>query len=171
MTAEEFLSLGETSECYELVDGVVSKSPKPSRDHQRILSLLIFECELFKRANPGVEYYPDIDVCFDARHVYQPDLCVYRAGRVPALPAALDVAPDLVVEILSPSNRAFDLVRKRADYGRFGVREYWVFDPADGKVRCFRNRDGQLAEVSVEGDTIASEAIEGFVLRLSQIRL
>lgn len=171
LTAEEFLALGETSERYELVDGVVCMSPKPSPRHQRALRLLQRQFEAFIDSNPGFDYYPDVDIRFDSRHVYAPDICCFRPGRVSSLDATIDVPPDLIVEILSPGSKAIDLTRKRADYGRFGVGEYWVLDPQSGGVRCFRSDGEQLVEVSVGSDaSLSSVAIEGFVLDLAPFK-
>lgn len=170
MNAGAFLALGETPERYELIDGVVAMSPKPSRRHQKVLCLIQAQYEAFMGEHPGFEYYPDVDIRFDERHVYAPDMCCFVPGRVPPLDEVLDIAPDLVIEILSPSNAALDLVRKRADYGRFGVREYWVVDPASGSVRCFRAADGEMGESAVRGDHLESLAIPGFALDLRPLR-
>jgi Uma2 family endonuclease len=170
MTAEEYMVLGDTHERYELIDGVVCMSPKPTRRHQKVLCLLQMQYEAFMEAHPGFEYYPDVDVRFDDRHVYAPDMSCFVPGRVPPLDEPLVIAPDLAIEVVSPGSMATDLVRKRADYGRFGVREYWVVDPERGTVRCFRSRAGQLHEVEVPGDTLASEAIAGFVFDLTGLR-
>lgn len=170
LTATEYLSLGETTDRYELIDGVVCMSPKPSRRHQKMLCLVQTQFESFIRKHPGHEYYPDVDIRFDDRHVYAPDMCCFVPGRVPPLDEVLEIAPDLIIEVLSPSSAALDLVRKRADYGVFGVREYWIIDPGSGVVRCFRNREGQMVEAAVPYDAIASEAIPGFVLDLDPVR-
>ena len=91
-------------------------------------------------------------------------------------------AIDLVTEVDVEVERMFrDLIAERFPDHQILAEEFggaktvpegpcWVFDPIDGKVRCFRNRDGQLAEVPVQGDTLSSQAIDGLVLKLSQIR-
>lgn len=173
MTAGEFLSLGETSERYELIDGVVSMSPRPSRRHQRILCLLQIQLEAYVKSSPGAAYFPEIDIRFDKRHVYAPDLSCFAPGRAPSLDGPLDTLPDLIIEILSPSTEALDLVRKRADYGRLGgggVREYWVVNPVDGSVRAFHLRARELLECEVSGDSLPSIALPGFTLALQPLK-
>jgi Uma2 family endonuclease len=174
MSAEEYLALGETFERYELVDGVVIMSPRPTRAHQLVLRLIMRQLEAFldelSPESSQFDYYPDVDIRFGPRCVYAPDLCCYLPGRAPPLTATLDIAPDLIIEILSPGNKTHDLIRKRADYGRFGVREYWIIDPADGGVRSFRLRDAELIEFPVAGDSVASEAIPGLALDLRPLR-
>jgi Uma2 family endonuclease len=166
MTAEEYLALGENEERYELIDGVVCMSPTPSPLHQKILRLLQRQLETFIDANPGFDYYPDTDVRLDTQYVLALDLACYRPGRVPRVPRQLDVPPDLAIEILSPSNRAHDLTQKRGFDERFGVGEYWVVDPENGNVRCFRRSQEKLVESAVTGDSLASQALTGFVLDL-----
>jgi Uma2 family endonuclease len=170
MTAEAFLALGETDEHYELIDGVVCMSPTPSPLHQKILRLIQRQLEAFIDANPGFDFYPDTDVTIDSRYVLAPDLTCYRPGRVPAMPQRLTVPPDLAIEILSPSNRAYDLTQQRALYERFGVGEYWVIDPATGNVRCFRLHEGRFEEAAVDGETLESSMLTGFVLDLKPLR-
>lgn len=170
MTAEEFLALGETNEHYELIDGVVRMSPTPSREHQRVLSLLIFQFELFKQGHAGFDYYPDISVRFSPHHVLEPDLACFVRGRLGNDAGPIQVAPDLVIEILSPSNRAYDLTQKRALYERFDVGEYWVIDPSTGNARCFRLQEGRFEEAAVIGDVLESRVLTGFVLDLKPLR-
>ncbi len=87
----------------------------------------------------------------DPRTVTAPDVIV-----VAGLPAPIDVntlgsyrqwehspAPLLVVEVLSPSNTAADLIRKLAFYDQYGVREYWLFDPDNGLLQVYW-RDGEV---------------------------
>jgi Uma2 family endonuclease len=145
-------------------------SPTPSPLHQKILRFIQRQLEAFLDSNPGFDYYPDTDIRMDAGYVLAPDLSCYRPGRLSLLPKRLDVAPDLAIEILSPSNRAYDLAQKRSYYERFGVEEYWVVDPPTGNVRCFRRYEGRLEEMPVTGDSVESAALPGFVLDLKPLR-
>ncbi len=170
MTADEYLALGETQERYQLIDGVVTMSPKPTPLHQGLIVQIIFHLETFARANPGVLVFPDTDVRFGPHLVYEPDISVYRTGRLTGVPRRLTEAPDLIVEVLSPGSKALDLITKRSDYERFGVGEYWVIDPATGGVRCWRRQGVQFVEAAADGESLASTAIPGFVLDLGAIR-
>ena len=170
MTASEYLALGETRERYELIDGVVCMSPSPTPRHQKLLRAIYRQLESFIDANPGFDYFQDSDVVLGSQIVYEPDISCYRPGRIPAMPHHLTQPPDLVIEILSPGSKAFDLTTKKDDYERFGVHEYWAIDPADARVRCYR-RQGQLfIETPVTGDFLESTGWPGFVLDLLPLR-
>src|SRR2546421_10095414 len=140
MTAEEFFRLGETPERYELIDGVVVMSPSPTMRHQTILHLIQAQAEEWRQANPGSRVTPGIDIRFGKHLVYCPDLVVYAPGRISGLPDRPDIPPDLAIELLSPGSKGIDLITKRKDYERFGVREYWVIDPADASARIWRRQ-------------------------------
>lgn len=170
MTAEEFLALGETPERLELVDGVVLMSPSPVPRHQVFLRLILRQLEQFVDSNPGICLFPDTDVRLGNYHVYRPDIVVYRSGRIAHVPERLDLAPDLLIEILSPGTKAFDLTTKRDDYERFGVGEYWAVEPDTGRVRCYQRRSDLLVEIPVPGDSVESITLAGFVLDLRPLR-
>src|SRR2546421_6072898 len=104
MSADEFLHLGETRERYELVHGVVCMSPRPASLHQRLLSLMQFQLENFIRAHSGAMYLPEINLVVSADTVYFPDLVCFRPGRLAGFPLNVQIAPDLVIEILSPGS-------------------------------------------------------------------
>jgi Uma2 family endonuclease len=171
LTADEFLSLGETSDRYELVDGVVVMSPGASYPHQKIMALLFRQLDRYAESMGG-DLVTDADVRLADNLVYRPDLVYLAPGRVVGLPQTLVMPPDLVIEILSPTSKPRDLITKRADYERFGVAEYWVVDPDTGNVRAFqRIRPGAaFAETVAAGDTLSSTALPGFVLGLAPIR-
>jgi Uma2 family endonuclease len=70
------------------------------------------------------------DVFFAGANPVQPDLVGWLSnGQAQGVPRGVEGPPDLLVEVLSPSNRNHDLLTKRALYGQAGVREYWVVDP------------------------------------------
>lgn len=172
MTADEYLALGETQERYELIHGVVTMTPSPSVPlaHGEIAYEIIGQLHTFAAGGRVIRVFPETDVRLSPSCVYRPDLCVYLAEHLPGRVQRLETPPDLVVEILSPGSKALDLITKRDDFERFGVHEYWVVDPVDGRVRCWQRREGQLIEAAVSGDALTSAAIAGFVLRIGPIR-
>ena len=171
MDADQFLAIGETYERYELINGVVCMSPRPTTLHQRLLNLVQLQLEPYRQSHPGVAHFAEIDLVLDPKTVYIPDLVAYRAGRIKGFPARLDIPPDLIVEILSPSTTAFDLTTKREDYGKFGVAEYLTFEPTDGRLRAFRPDGKVLVEApAFAGDTFPSAGLPGFTLDLRPLR-
>src|SRR3954462_2523251 len=123
MTADEYLALGETEDRYELGHGVVLMSPSPLPIHSLVIMRLQQQILAFADRGRSVALFSDTDVLFDDAIVYRPDLSVYAASRIPAVPRRLDLAPDPVVEVLSPSSRGLDLMSKPKDYEKFGVGE------------------------------------------------
>ena len=138
----------------ELVDGELIVSPIVSRKHQRICENLGDSIRPFVRAHRlGVFSSLAIHVVFAPGTEYEPDCCFIAAGRDkdPDSPAFFG-APDLIVEVISESNRTHDTVVKFRDYQRFGVREYWLVDPREWHVRVFHlNASGQYELLGVYG--------------------
>jgi Uma2 family endonuclease len=85
--------------------------------------------------------------------------------------ALLEVAPDLVVEVLSPSNTRRDMGDKVQDHQRAGVRECWLVSPEAETVEVLRLSEEQATVAGIVGidGTVASEAISGFTLRLRDV--
>ncbi|MEX2217401.1 MAG: Uma2 family endonuclease [Phycisphaerales bacterium] len=170
MKADEYLALGETPDRYELVHGVVLMSPSPLPIHSLILSRLQQQLLAFGDRTSSLTFFSDTDVRFDDTTVYRPDLCVYSTRRLPAIPGRLDLAPDLVIEVLSPSHRGLDLMTKRRDYEKFGVGEYWIIDPANGEVRAWRRTGTRFEDVPCSGDQVQSAAIPGLLIDMRPVR-
>ncbi len=145
-TAEEFYKMiPETNLKVELIDGeIVSDYPLdelmrgstetllagPSATHQRIVKRLTSAFDSHIIANKGKceVFVSPFDVEFDDRNVYQPDVFII-CDRDKITENKILGAPDLVVEVLSPSNKKHDLTDKYTQYYRSGVREYWIVDP------------------------------------------
>ncbi len=170
MTAEEFFDLGETRERYELIDGVVVMSPSPTPRHQEVLQLLQEQAGAWRRAHKGSRVIPDVDIRLGGGLVYRPDLAIFAPGRLKTTPERLDLPPDLVVEVLSPSSKATDMITKRGDYERFGVGEYWVIDPENGRARVWSRQGSQLVERPVDGQSLAASSLDGFVFELRSLQ-
>lgn len=110
---------------------------------------------------------------FDEHNVVQPDVVYVRPERrLHALRGdAVHGAPDLVVEVLSSSTRDRDLGAKPALYARFGVREYWVVDPAERVILRFTDPDGLRYRSAEETRTggLASTVVPGSLLRCEEL--
>lgn len=171
MTNEQFLALGETPERYELINGVVVMSPSPTSKHQRAIRRLLAQLDDACDRMPGLEALSEYDISLGPGLILQPDVVVFAPGRFSDA-AGHSVVPDLAIEVISPSSRRHDLTIKLQSYDRFGVGEYWVIDPDDGSVQCWRRRAprGAFVSVPVEGDLLPSSAIPGLVIDLRPIR-
>jgi Uma2 family endonuclease len=79
------------------------------------------------------------DLLFEHKTVMQPDLIVLRKTRSDLITKrAIEGRPDLLVEILSPSNREHDQLLKRTAYAKYGVPDYWIVDPEAETVELLR---------------------------------
>jgi Uma2 family endonuclease len=169
MSAEDYLSLGETEPRCELINGVVVMSPSPRPRHAKVILELAMQLGNFAASGGSVDAYTETDLQINDLAVFRPDICAY-ANAPGKIPERLTVAPDLVVEVLSPGSETLDFITKRDEYERRGVKEYWVIDPADARVRAWRLVRGRLIEALVEGDSFASTGIPGFDLDIARIR-
>ncbi len=132
LTYEDLLSMPDDGKRREIIGGELIVNPAPRRDHQEIVGSLHWILQRFLRASDwGRVYTHPVDVYLGHTDTVQPDLIVIRKSRLDIYrPEGVVVEPpDLVIEILSPSTRAVDLVRKMALYSRSGVPEYWIADP------------------------------------------
>ena len=169
MRAEEYFALGVTQERYELVNGLVMMSPSPRPRHWKMIQAVILQLAEFERVGGKVDIYGETDLQIDDLDVFRPDICVYASSSGGTIPERLTVPPDLVVEVLSPGTEAFDLITKKDEYERRAVKEYWVIDPVDARVRAWHREGGGFVETPVEGVSLPSRAIAGFMLDLQRL--
>jgi Uma2 family endonuclease len=121
---------------YEVLEGELVMTPAPGKDHQLILlnlgSLLL---SFTRKASLGMVFVAPFDVILSEQNVVQPDLLFVSRDRLEIVQErGVFGAPDLVVEILSPSSAGRDLDTKRRLYSKYGVREYWLVDPRSRSV-------------------------------------
>jgi len=121
----------------------------------------------------GGEVFPaPTDVFFSDTNVVEPDvlfLSAERAGRIEE--RFIRDAPDLVIEVSSPSTRRLELVRKRELYERFGVPEYWYVDLEADRVEVYRLKGDRYPapELFKAGDVVASRHIPGLTAAVDEI--
>ncbi len=159
---------------YELLDGDLVLTPAPSLKHQTVQVQLGERLARFVRENAlGRLFFAPCDVVLSDTDVVQPDLLFVSAARAHLLSGGENVrgAPDLVIEILSPSSAERDRGYKRALYAMHGVAEYWLVDPAAETVWVHRLRNGELvvAHTFASGDTLCSPLLPGFALDVDDV--
>lgn len=159
---------------YELIDGEVYVTPSPNTKHQRVVGNLYLALrEFVDEHGLGDVYLAPLDVVFDEYDVLQPDLLFVSSARRSIIGEDnVTAAPDLVVEILSPSTRGYDRDEKRRVYARFGVKEVWLFEPRDNTVELLSltpSGDYAPARKLSGGDTITSQVIPGLQLPLKRV--
>ena len=138
-------------ERWEIIAGeAYAMTPAPSIHHQRILVYLTTRFGQFFEGRDGLTFVAPTDVVFDERNVVQPDLLVV-CDKNKMTELNIQGAPDLVVEVLSPSTAVKDKREKRALYERFGVREYLIVYPAEELVERLLLSDGRYGGPEVFG--------------------
>jgi Uma2 family endonuclease len=149
-TEDDLADTPDDGRRYELVDGVLVVSPAPNIGHQRCITGLLLL--LHGACVTGFEVIlGPFDVRFSPTTVVIPDLSVARQAEV--LPARLETAPVLVVEVRSPSTKRFDEGTKRTVYEEAGVAAYWLVDPVEPRLTVLHLEDGRLVEhATVAGD-------------------
>ena len=175
MTYDQYCLLPDDGKQYELIDGELFVTPAPTPKHQDIVGQLYARLLAYVKANAlGKVYIAPVDILLDDHTVVQPDILFIRQDRLSIVgQKVVAAAPDLVVEVLSPSTFHIDLRRKMATYSQFGVQEYWIADPLRRLVEVYR-REGEglrLATTLSDGETLTSPLLPGFACPISSLWL
>lgn len=158
-TYEDLLALPEDVRA-EIVGGAVCMSPAPLPRHskvQRTIGSLIggpFDDDDGRGGPGGWWILPEVDVRLSAHDIVRPDLAGWRRERLP-LPWELrpiDIMPDWVCEVLSPSTMRHDRLTKARLYREAGVPALWLVDPDARVLEAFVLQDGHWLEVARGGD-------------------
>ncbi|HBA86794.1 MAG TPA: Uma2 family endonuclease [Geobacter sp.] len=136
-------------ERWEIINGeAYSMTPAPSIKHQEVSLFLSTLFAQFFKGKGCRTFCAPTDVVFDEQNVVQPDLLVV-CDRSKITESNIKGAPDLIVEIISPSTAVKDKREKKALYERFGVREYLIVYPAEELVERFELADGRYGSEDV----------------------
>lgn len=173
MTYDELRALPDDGQRYELIDGVLVVPAAPSLLHMNAIAHLWAEFLPYLTAHQLLNNFGSapVDVRFSDRRVLQPDFIYVSPERQHLLANRqyVDGAPDLVIEVLSPSNRTFDLEEKYRIYEQEGVREYWVVDPGAETLTIFLLQDGRFVEQPNVGGIARSVVLPGFEIDVTAL--
>lgn len=170
-TVEDVRAMPDDGNRYETIDGELFVTPAPGTPHQGALRELVLLIGTYvKRFKLGVMLFAPYDVVLGPLTLVEPDLLfVHEARRDLFTERELTAAPDLAIEILSPSTARTDRGRKRALYQSVGVAEYWVVDLEQRQVEVWR--PGAL-QASVHRDRLTWQpepAVEPLTIELGEI--
>lgn len=175
LTYQDYLRFPDDGKRHELIDGVHLVTATPNVRHQQIVRNLIFRLsQHLEHHGGGQVLHAPLGVVFTLYDIVQPDLLYVSDARQQILTeSVVRGAPDLVVEVLSPSTRRRDEGAKRMLYDRSDVGEYWIVDPASDSIRVYRRVKGRLAmteDLSREdGHALTSPLMPGLALPLDRI--
>ena len=175
LTYEDLLKLPDDGLRHELIDGEHYVTPSPNIRHQAIAGNLHWIIRGFVEQNPGGRvFFAPLDILFSMFDVVEPDLLYVSAERLAVLADKnVQGAPDLVIEILSPSTRRTDETIKRRLYERFGVAEYWIVDPELETLKVYRRVDDSFrraGDYALEtSDEFTTPLFPGLTLRLADV--
>jgi Uma2 family endonuclease len=177
MTYQDLLRLPDDLLRHELIDGEHYVSPAPAVKHQDIVLNLGRILLTFVRAHRlGKVMIGPVDVLFTEHDVVEPDVLFVATEHMDRVRERYVAgAPDLLVEVLSPSNRGYDRVKKRRLYEAQGVPEYWIVDPPAETLEIYRaaSLGGQLAQCATlsraAGDTLETPLLAGLRIPLGEV--
>ena len=143
-TYQDYLQLDDGKR-YEIINGkLIDMGPPPSVQHNIFSGNLSFAFRSYlKQHAAGRLFEAPVDIKLDDKNVVQPDLVVVLNDNQKIIEElAIEGTPDLTVEIISPSSIINDRNKKSEPYKTFGVKEYWIVDPAYPSVEVYQLKDG-----------------------------
>ncbi len=160
-------------ERWELIDGELIMAAAPSVSHQRVVFALGKAMDAFVvERELGEVMVPAPDVVLSDTNTVQPDLLFVSKERADIItPANVQGAPDVMVEVRSPSTARLDWVVKRELYARYGVKEYWLVDPdvETATVLLLGERGYEEATTYWKGQVLTSPTLEGLAIDLNDV--
>jgi Uma2 family endonuclease len=170
---DDYASMPEDGNRYEILDGELVVTASPVLRHQRVSRDLGFLLHAHVAAHDlGEVLYAPVAVILDRHTIVEPDLVFVSKARSAILEGRyIEGAPDLLIEILSPSTAARDRGAKAKLYARLGVTEYWIVDADARTLEVFEREGAEYRTVGTfrDADTFSSRALPGLIVELSSV--
>ncbi len=172
LTYEDLEAFPEDNLRRELIDGELIVTAAPATRHQRVVAKLVLRLGTYCEANGGEVLPAPYDVYFSDTNVVEPDVIYVRPenrGRFEK--KFIRSAPDLVIEVSSPSTRRLELVRKRELYERFDVPEYWFVDLDADRLEVHLLAEGRYGQPRLlgRGERVQTQQAPGFSLAVDDL--
>lgn len=170
MTAEELLRASYPDKRTELVRGrLVIREPAGDRHGRVAMNLTLRLGAHVEHAQLGQLFAAETGFALTRDTVRAPDIAFIRRERLPeATTAFIQIAPDLAVEVLSPGDRAGEVLAKVSDWLEAGARLVWVIDPERRVARVYR-ADGTESSIALGESLDGEDVVPGFRCLLGSI--
>ena len=171
ITLADYLLMPELNHPYEIIDGEMMPSPAPIPAHQIIGANIFIPLNQYVKAKElGVVLFAPVDIILqrDPLRTRQPDVLFIHKDNLPGTSLddleglqLLEITPDLIIEVLSPSDTKKVLAGKLADYQRIGVKECWLVGRETRSVEVLRlsTEKSERAGFYRLGETVQSETL------------
>ena len=175
LTYDDYVLLPDDGLRHEIIDGEHYVTAAPNTRHQRIAGRLFHLLQLHLDSHPiGEVFVAPFDVVLSRFDIVEPDLIFLSRSRAHLLTEKnLQGAPDLAIEILSPSTRSRDERLKRDAYERTGGDEYWLVDPDENTIVVFRRGAAGFQEPvrlsKASGHPLTTPLLPGLALQLDTV--
>ncbi len=177
LSYDDYLKEGETNWRYDIIDGVRVDMASPTAYHQRIAQKITRLLEDYEAAGQGLTFAApcDVQISLYPLRTLQPDVMFVSDGRLGdrplSAPPPMDAVPELVVEVISDSDRERVLHAKLADFYAIGVDECWIVRPEDKTVEVLQSTENGWQEVALydENEVIVSLALAGLAIAVTDV--
>ncbi|MCL2322747.1 MAG: Uma2 family endonuclease [Oscillospiraceae bacterium] len=167
-TFEEWLEMDD-NERIDLIDGSIYMRGEPSTRHQRVSRRLTLALGIFLEGKTCELFYDPFMVKLNEETVVHPDIAVICDSNKLNDHGCVG-APDLIIEILSPSNAGHDLFTKYNQYLLAGVKEYWIVDPIKNSIAVYILQNGEYdATFYLKKDILPVSVLPGCEIILKNI--
>ena len=164
ITASEFYELDayKNDELIQLIDGEVVISVPPIPKHQFVVSEVLYLLMTYAKEHGGKAVASPIEVYLDEENIFEPDVLYIKPDSACKVEEKRLVgAPNLVVEVLSPSTAKFDRHKKYQAYEKHGVEEYWIIDPVHETLEIWTGQNAKFTRQAAYGKT---DSFKSYVL-------
>lgn len=171
-TYDDYASIPEDGNRYEIINGVLYMSPSPNWPHQEIaLEIAAHLRNYFRATHIGGVFIAPLDVELAHNTVVQPDIVVLlKSSRKKLQERHIIGAPDLAIEVVSPTSATHDRHRKLAAYARAGEPEYWIVEPDSHTVEVLILEHGDYQSLGVYRGkaTLPSQIVPEFMVHVEE---
>jgi Uma2 family endonuclease len=166
-TYDDFCARVSEDQKADLIDGVIYMASPENTNVNELMLWLAALMTLFAQRNKLGKVYGSRVACrLDDKNAPEPDILFVLAANLNRVKRGGIAGPaDLAMEIVSPDSVERDYIKKKKQYERFGIREYWIIDEEEKKVTLFRLDDkGKYREVRPRRGMFHSNVLTGFWL-------
>ncbi len=172
-TYQDYLDLPEDGKRYEVINGELIMVAAPNTGHQIISAYIEVELYNFvQKKQLGQVLDAPVDVVLSESNVVQPDILFISKENLDIIAEKnIAGAPDLIIEIISPSSAYYDLLEKKELYATYNVKEYWIVEPKKKWIEVYLNKNGkfELDQRVEQTGVIKSCVVNGWSLELVNV--